>query len=199
MNAVDRLIGELRKLPGVGERTARRMTFFILKQDREESISLAKAIVVLKDNVGYCSICFNVTEQDPCSICSDPRRDHKKICVVEEASDVIALEKASFNGIYHVLGGALSPLDGIGPEDLKIEELIERVKDNAEEVIIACNPTVDGQATAIHLAAIMTKILGLKVSQLSVGLPMGGALELSDEVTLSRALEGRQKIVDTGQ
>ncbi len=199
MNAVERLIGELRKLPGVGESTARRMTFFILKQDREESISLAKAIVALKDNVGYCSICFNVTEQDPCSICSNPRRDHKKICVVEEASDVIALEKASFNGIYHVLGGALSPLDGIGPEDLKIEELIERVKDNAEEVIIACNPTVDGQATATHLATILANIQGIKVSQLPVGLPMGGALELSDEVTLSRALEGRQKIVDTGQ
>ncbi|HID10111.1 MAG TPA: recombination protein RecR [Candidatus Latescibacteria bacterium] len=194
MDAVERLISEFSRLPGIGRKTAQRLTFFLLKEDRRQALSLAEAIVALKDRMRYCSVCFNTTEQDPCPICRDPRREHDKICVVEEPSDLMAIEKLRvYRGVYHVLGGVLSPLDGIGPEGLHIRELLERLKEGVKEVILATNPTVEGEATALYLSRLI-RPLGVRVSQIARGLPVGGDIELADEMTLTRAFEGRREV-----
>ncbi|RKY60676.1 MAG: recombination protein RecR [Candidatus Latescibacterota bacterium] len=194
MDAVERLISEFSKLPGIGRKTAQRLTFFLLKEERERVLSLAEAIVALKDRVRYCSVCFNITEQDPCAICRDPRRQHDIICVVEEPSDLMAIERLGvYKGVYHVLGGVLSPLDGIGPEDLHIRELLERLKEGVKEVILATNPTVEGEATALYISRLI-RPLGVKISQIARGLPVGGDIELADEMTLTRAFEGRREV-----
>ena len=194
MDALERLISEFAKLPGIGRKTAQRLTFFLLKEDGERASSLAEAILALKERVKYCSVCFNITEEDPCPICRDPRRDHSTICVVEEPSDLMAIERLGvYKGVYHVLGGVLSPLDGVGPEDLHIRELLERLKEGVREVILATNPTVEGEATALYLSRLI-RPLGIKVSQIARGIPMGGDIELADEMTLTRAFEGRREV-----
>jgi recombination protein RecR len=189
---IQKLIEEFSKFPGIGKKTAQRMAFFVLKERKEEAESLAQAILDVKNKVGYCSICFNITEEDPCSICRDEKRDRSIICVVEEANDVVALEKTNqYNGLFHVLGGVLSPLDGVGPDDLKIKELLLRFKGKeVKEVIIATNPNTEGEATAIYLSKLI-KPLGIKVTRIARGLPAGGDLEYADQVTLANALEGR--------
>jgi len=189
--ALQELIDEFGRLPGIGRKSAQRLALYILKRPREEAVKMAKAIVSLKDRIRYCSVCWNITEQDPCPICASAKRDRGIICVVEEPSDVIALEKThEFRGLYHVLGGALSPLDGIGPDDLKARELLERITPEVREVILAMNPNVEGEATTIYLARLL-KPLGVRLSRIARGIPMGGDLEFADEATLSRALEGR--------
>ena len=193
-SSVERLVTEFGKLPGIGRKTAQRLTFYLMKMERERAQALADAIVAMKDNVRYCSVCFNMTDQDPCPICSDHRREREVICVVEEPSDVLALERTgAFSGLYHVLGGALSPLDGIGPDDLRIKELFHRIRDGVGEVILANNPSVEGEATALYLLKLI-KPMGIKVSQMARGLPMGGDLEWADALTLTRALEGRRTL-----
>ncbi len=190
-HALENLIGELGKLPGIGRKTAQRLALHILKTDNEEAGRLANAIIEVKRKIRYCSICWNITEKDPCSICSDPNRDHGAICVVEDPSDVLALEKTNeFHGLYHVLGGALSPLEGISPDQLKVKELLGRVKNGMNEVILAMNPDVEGEATTIYLGNLL-KPLGIKVTRIARGVPVGGDLEFADEATLVRALEGR--------
>ncbi len=190
----DTLVGKLAELPGIGSKTAQRLAFFIMKMDRDWVLSLARAIEDVKNRVTHCSICFNLTEQDPCPVCSDTRRDHSVICVVEHPSDVNALEKAAvFRGVYHVLGGALSPLDNIGPEEIRVRELIARVDGTVREVIVATNPTVEGETTATFLAGRLAGS-GAKISRIARGLPVGGDLELADKVTLARSLEGRLDI-----
>jgi len=194
VDALERLISEFAKLPGIGRKTAQRLTFFLLKEDGERASSLAEAILALKERVKYCSVCFNITEEDPCPICRDPRRDRSTICVVEEPSDLMAIERLGvYKGVYHVLGGVLSPLDGVGPEDLHIRELLERLKEGVREVILATNPTVEGEATALYLSRLI-RPLGIKVSQIARGIPMGGDIELADEMTLARAFEGRREV-----
>jgi recombination protein RecR len=189
--ALQQLIEEFAKLPGIGRKTAQRLALFVLKQPREDAVRMAKALVNVKDRIRYCSVCSNITEQDPCSICSSPKRDRAVICVVEEPNDVLALEKINeFRGLYHVLGGSLSPLDGIGPDDLKVKELLGRVTEGVGEVILAMNPNVEGEATTIYLSRLL-KPLGIKVTRIARGLPVGGDLEFADEATLTRALEGR--------
>ena len=189
--ALQELIDEFGRLPGIGRKSAQRLALHILKRPREDAVRMAKAIVSVKDRIRYCSVCWNITEQDPCPICASAKRDRGTICVVEEPSDVLALEKThEFRGLYHVLGGALSPLDGIGPEDLKARELLERITPEIREVILAMNPNVEGEATTIYLTRLL-KPLGVHLSRIARGIPMGGDLEFADEATLSRALEGR--------
>ncbi len=189
--ALQQLIEEFSHLPGIGRKTAQRLALYLLKQPREDVVRMARTLVNMKDRIRYCSICWNITETDPCAICSSPKRDGSTICVVEEPNDVIAVEKTNdFRGLYHVLGGALSPLDGVGPEDLKVKELLERISGNIIEVILALNPNVEGEATTIYLTKLL-KPLGVKVTRIARGLPVGGDLEFADEATLSRALEGR--------
>ncbi|NUM76929.1 recombination protein RecR [candidate division KSB1 bacterium] len=192
--SVETAVIELSKLPGIGRKTAQRLVFYLLKTQRPEVEMLAQALLALKDNVRHCSQCFNLTESDPCALCANPKREHGLICVVEEANDVLALENTSeYRGLYHVLGGALSPLDGIGPDDLRIRELLQRLQNSSagiSEVILATNPNTEGEATAIYLLNLI-KPLGIKISRLARGLPVGGDLEFTDEVTLSRALTGR--------
>ena len=192
VDSIEKLIEEFSNFPGIGKKTAQRMAFFVLKQRQEESEALAQAILDVKSKVRYCSVCFNITEDDPCSICKDVKKDRSTICVVEEANDVVALEKTNqYKGLYHVLGGVLSPLDGIGPEDLKIKELLSRLKDKQiKEVILATNPSTEGEATAIYLSRLI-KPLGVKVTRIARGLPAGGDLEYADQTTLANALEGR--------
>jgi recombination protein RecR len=192
---VARLVDALQKLPGIGPKTAQRLTFFLLKQPMTEVSALSEAIVRVKSKIIHCGTCFNVTEEDPCWICSDPGRDPRSLCVVEEPNDLLAIERTGeYRGRYHVLLGALSPLDGIGPEDLRVRELLARLeKDPAEEVILATNPNVEGEATAIYLAKLL-KLLVPRVTRIARGLPVGGDLEYADEVTLSKALEGRREI-----
>jgi recombination protein RecR len=191
-----RLIEALQKLPGVGPKTAQRLAFFLLKRPAPEVDELAAALSQLKSRITHCSICFNVTEADPCRICGDPARDVRVMCVVEEPNDLLALERTGeFRGRYHVLLGALSPLDGIGPEDLKVRELLTRLEaDLVEEIILATNPSVEGEATAIYLAKLLRPI-GVRVTRIARGLPVGGDLEYADEVTLSKALEGRKEML----
>lgn len=192
--SLERLIEELSQLPGIGRRSAYRLAMYILKLPRDEVVSLAKSLVSVKDRIKYCSSCWNFTEDDPCMICASPRRDRTVICVVEEPGDVIALERTNeFKGLYHVLGGTLSPLDGIGPEDLKVKELLARISPSISEVILAVNATIEGEATTIYLTRLL-KPLGVKVSRIARGLPMGGDLEFADEATLVRALEGRIEV-----
>lgn len=193
-SSVERLVTEFGKLPGIGRKTAQRLTFYLMKMERERAQDLADAIVAMKEHVRYCSVCFNMTDQDPCPICSDPKRERTIICVVEEPSDVLALERTgAFSGLYHVLGGVLSPLDGIGPDDLRIRELLHRIRDGVGEVILANNPSVEGEATALYLVKLI-KPLDVKVSQMARGLPMGGDLEWADALTLTRAMEGRREM-----
>ena len=189
--SISRLIDELAKMPGIGPKTAQRLAFYILKIPGDESLALAEAIKAVKEKVRRCSICFHITEEDPCAICRDADRDSSIVCVVEEANDVLALEKVGdFKGRYHVLGGALSPLDGIGPDDLHIRELLERIKDGVREVILATNPNVEGEATALYLMKLI-KPAKIRITRVARGLPMGGDLEYADQATLSRALEDR--------
>lgn len=189
--ALQQLVEEFAALPGIGRKTALRLALHILKQPREDVVKMARALVNVKDRISWCSVCSNITESDPCVICSSSKRDPRIICVVEEPSDVLALEKTNdFKGLYHVLGGALSPLDGIGPEELKVGELLKRLPGEVVEVILALNPNVEGEATTMYLTRLL-KPLGVQVSRLARGLPVGGNLEFTDEATLSRALEGR--------
>ncbi|MDH4222212.1 MAG: recombination mediator RecR [candidate division Zixibacteria bacterium] len=190
-DSVERLVEEFSRLPGIGRKTAQRLSFYILKLRRDEALKLSQAIMDVKDRVKYCSVCFNITELDPCDICKDHRRDKSIICVVEEPKDVLALEKTNqYKGLYHVLGGVLSPLDGMGPDDLRVKELMTRLKENVKEVIIATNPNVEGEATAVYLAR-MIKNLGIKVTRIARGIPAGGELEYADIATLANAIEGR--------
>ncbi len=190
-----KLIEELSKMPTVGPKTAQRLAFYILRASPEDATRLAQAILDAKAKIRYCSVCFHITDIDPCAICTNPRRNRSVICVVEDPRDVLAMERTrEFRGLYHVLQGAISPLDGVGPDDLKISELLDRVKTGAmTEVIVATNARVEGEATAIYLAKIL-KPLGVKVTRLAHGLPVGGDLEYVDEVTLAKALEGRREI-----
>jgi len=189
--SMEKAIAELSKLPGIGRKSAQRLVFFLLKSPKHNIQDLADALLALKEKIRFCTICFNITEEDPCDICCSERRDRSLLCVVEEANDVLALEKTGeYRGLYHVLGGALSPLEGIGPEDLHIKQLLPRLNGSTKEVIIATNPNTEGEATAIYLERII-KPLEIKVSRIARGLPVGGDLEYADEITLTRALEGR--------
>ncbi|MEE1621725.1 recombination mediator RecR [Zafaria sp. Z1313] len=194
--AVQELIDEFGRLPGIGPKSAQRIAFHILDADREDTDRLAEAIRAVKDKVKFCSICFNVSEQETCNICRDERRDRTVLCVVEESKDVMAVERTrSFRGRYHVLGGSINPIGGIGPDQLHIRELLTRLHDDTiQEVIIATDPNLEGEATATYLARLMQS-LGIKVSRLASGLPVGGDLEYADEVTLGRAFEGRRSMV----
>ena len=192
---VARLIEALQRLPGIGPKTAQRLTFFLLKRPVDEVRELSAALVAVKERIVSCRSCFNVTDDDPCRICTDPRRDDRVLCVVEEPNDLLAMERTGeFRGRYHVLLGALSPLDGIGPEDLRVRELLFRLETpGVEEIILATNPSVEGEATAIYLAKLL-KPLGMRITRIARGLPVGGDLEYADEVTLSKALEGRREV-----
>jgi len=192
--SVNHLIDELMRLPGVGEKTAQRLAFHLLKASKKEAEALALAILSVKEKIRRCSLCHGITEDDPCPICGDPKRDRTLLCVVEEPADIFALEKLrEYRGLYHVLGGALSPLEGVGPEDLTIAALVARLKGEAiQEVIIATNPNLEGEATAMYLSKVL-KSLALKVTRLAHGLPIGSALEYADEVTLLKSLEGRRE------
>ena len=190
---VARLIEALQRLPGIGPKTAQRLTFFLLKQPADQVAGLADSLTQLKALIVHCSVCFNVTQEDPCRICGDTRRDARALCVVEEPNDLLAVERTGeFRGRYHVLLGALSPLDGIGPEDIKVRELLGRLeREPVEEIILATNPSVEGEATAIYLAKLL-KPFAVRITRIARGLPVGGDLEYADEVTLSKALEGRR-------
>ncbi|HEU4978448.1 MAG TPA: recombination mediator RecR [Solirubrobacteraceae bacterium] len=195
--SIQRLITELGKLPGVGQRTAQRLAFHILRSDAEDAAGLADAIREVKERIGLCEVCFNLSEGPRCRICTDERRDASLICVVEEPGDVIPIERThEYRGRYHVLGGALSPIDGIDPEDLKIAELYTRVEDGAvTEVVLATNPTTTGEATALHIAAALReRAPQVAVTRLASGLPVGSDLEYADEVTLGKALAGRRAL-----
>ena len=191
----DRLIAELAKFPGIGRKTASRLALFILRQPQSEAEALADAIKELKARIRFCSICFHFTETDPCALCSDPARDDSILCVVQEPQDLLAIERSrSFHGRYHVLHGALSPLDGIGPEDLKLPELLSRLQGGtATEVLLATNFSVEGEATAYYLARLIGP-LGIRVTRLAYGIPLGSDLEYIDEATVNRAVEGRREI-----
>lgn len=192
---IDRLIDALSKLPGIGRKTASRLAFHILRAPREEGEVLARAIMEVKEKVRLCSRCFNLTGEDPCAICRDPERTTQEICVVEEPNDVLAIESTgSFKGKYHILHGALRPLDGVGPEQLKIKELLDRLeKGGVREVILAMNPTREGGATAVYLMQLI-KPLGIKVTRIASGIPVGSEIEYTDSVTLSMAMEGRREM-----
>jgi recombination protein RecR len=191
-----RLVAELAKFPGIGQKTATRLAFFILRQPLIEAEALAAAIRELKAKVRFCSNCFHITESDPCPLCTDPGRDDRLLCIVEEPQDLIAIERSrSFHGRYHVLHGALSPLDGIGPEELRIRELLSRLESGpVQEAVVATNFTVEGEATALYLARLI-RPLGIRVTRLAHGIPMGSDLEYVDEATVNRAVEGRREIL----
>lgn len=193
--SLQKLIDELNKLPGIGPKSAQRLALYILRKTEGEAGVLAQAITEVRAKIKPCSVCNNYTEADPCEVCSDKNRDQSIICVVEEPDDLMAFEKTrQFNGLYHILGGAISPLEGINPEDLQINTLLSRIaKGNIKELILATNPNVEGEATALYIAKLV-KPLGVKVTRLAHGLPVGGDLEFADEVTLSMALEGRREM-----
>jgi recombination protein RecR len=197
---IQRLIDELAKLPGIGPKSAQRVAFHLLKVRSEDARALADSIVEAKDKVRLCRLCFNVAEQELCDFCRDPRRDGAQVCVVQEPPDIVAIERTrEYRGVYHVLQGAISPIEGVGPEDLRVAELLDRLKSPPDggtpvaEVIVATNPNIEGEATAMYLARLIEP-LGVKVTRLASGLPVGGDLEYADEVTLGRALEGRRRI-----
>ena len=193
-DTLTRLIEELQRLPGIGPKGAQRLAFHILKTPREHTDRLIDALRDLKERVTYCSVCNNITDIDPCAFCRSDARDRHVICVVEEPQNVTAIEKTrEFKGLYHVLMGALSPLQGIGPDDLKIKGLLTRIGDGVSEVILATNPNVEGEATAIYLARLL-KPLGVKVTRIAMGVPVGSDLEYADEVTMHKALEGRREV-----
>ena len=188
---VERLISEFSKLPGIGPRTAQRLTFHLLRLRPDEVLPLAAAITEVKEKIGFCTRCFNLAEGELCTICADPRRDPALLCVVEQPFDVVTIERTrEFHGYYHVLGGALSPIDGVDPEDLHMAELVARVDDEVAEVIVATNPTMTGEATAMYVADLLPE--RVRVTRLASGLPVGGDLEYADELTLGRALAGRR-------
>ena len=190
---VSRLIEELGKLPGIGPKSAARLAYYLLRVPEAEAKALAEAIVAVKEKTVLCSCCQNITDSDPCAVCTNEERQHNMICVVREPLDILALERTGrYNGLYHVLHGVLSPMDGIGPEDLKIRELLERIETGSvEEVILATNPNLEGEATAMYIHRLLSP-LGIRVTRLARGLPVGGDLEYADEVTLTHALESRQ-------
>lgn len=192
---IAQLIEEFAKLPGIGKRSAERLAFYILKQPKEQVEAFAKTMLAAKEKITFCPVCQSLTDQIPCAICSDPKRDHGLICVVENPKDILAMEKTrEYTGVYHVLHGVISPMDGIGPDDIKIKELLLRTKQEpAREIIMATNPTIEGEATAMYISKLF-KPLGVKVTRIAHGLPVGGELEYADEVTITRALEGRQEI-----
>ena len=192
---LNKLIAELSKLPGIGGKTAQRLAFHILSLSDEEAKSLADSITEAKTSMHYCSVCGNLTDSDVCSVCSDSARDHATICVVESPRDVSAMERVrEYKGVYHVLNGAISPMDGIGPEDINLRSLIVRLQENdVNEVILATNPNIEGEATAMYIARLI-KPAGIKVTRIAHGLPVGGDLEYADEVTLSKAMEGRREL-----
>ncbi|HDP67865.1 MAG TPA: recombination protein RecR [Candidatus Marinimicrobia bacterium] len=187
------LIDRLARFPGIGNKSAQRLAFFILKNPREEAVALAKAIIDVKDRISECSRCHNIAENDPCHICCDPKRDQTTLCIVQDVMDVLAIEKTGrYRGLYHVLGGVLSPLNGIGPEDLHIDDLMTRLE-NVSEVILAINPSRDGETTSLYLQKLL-KDKGVRISRIAQGLPMGIDLEYADELTLTKALEGRTQL-----
>jgi recombination protein RecR len=189
-----RLVEEFSKLPGIGSKSAQRLAFYVLNMDFSDVKRLSEAIVDAKNNIKYCSSCGNLTDNDPCMICSNTSRDENTICVVQEPKDVIAMEKTrEYRGLYHVLHGAISPLGGVGPDDIKIKELLSRMNPDVKEVILATNPNVEGEATAMYISRLL-KPLGIKVTRIAHGIPVGGDLEYADEVTLTKALEGRREI-----
>jgi recombination protein RecR len=192
---VQRLIDEFARLPGIGPKSASRLTFYLLRAGDNQAVDLAGALQELKERTRLCSVCYNITEEDPCLICQDDTRDPQLLCVVEEPLDVLAIERArAYNGRYHVLHGAISPVEGIGPEDLKVNELVQRVANgNFHEIILATNPTLEGESTALYLQRRLAD-QKLRLTRLARGLPVGGDLEYTDEITLGRALEGRQEV-----
>lgn len=191
---LEKLVEEFAKLPGIGHKTAQRLTMHILGLPEEEVREFANALVQARGKIRYCSICGNFTESDPCAICSNPYRDKSTICVVENPKDINFLEKVKeFNGVYHVLQGTISPMAGRGPEDIKLKELVRRINGDVKEVIVATNPNIEGEATAMFISKIL-KPLGVKVTRIAHGIPMGGDLEYADEITISKALEGRREI-----
>jgi len=192
---VEELIAELRKLPGIGSKSAQRLAFHIVRASSSEARGLAESILNVTDSIRYCSVCYNITDVDPCFYCTDPLRDRGLICVLEEPHNVVAVEKTrEYRGLYHVLLGVLSPLNGIGPDQLKIKGLLERLKDGrVEEVIVATNPSVEGEATALYLSKLI-KPLQVRVTRIAMGVPVGGDLDYADEITMARALEGRREL-----
>lgn len=195
-NTVIDLIEELSKLPGIGKKSAQRLAFHIINMDEESAVKLSKAIIKAKKDIKYCTVCCNLTDVDPCNICRNAKRDKITICVVADPRDVVAIEKTrEFDGLYHVLHGNISPMEGIGPDEIKIKELLSRIKLNSEikEIILATSSTIEGEATAMYLSRLL-KPMGIKVTRIASGIPVGGDLEYADEITLSKALEGRVEI-----
>ncbi|MFY9177385.1 MAG: recombination mediator RecR [Caldicoprobacterales bacterium] len=192
---IARLINELTRLPGVGSKTAQRLAFHIINMPEEHVKSLAKAIEEVKEHIKYCTICGNISEENICNICKNPSRDPSIICVVEDVRDVMAMERTrEYKGLYHVLNGTISPMDGIGPDDIRIKELLQRVQDDRlKEVIMATNPNIEGEATAVYISKLL-KPMGIKTTRIAHGLPVGGDLEYADQVTISKALEGRREM-----
>ena len=192
--AIEKLIEEFAKLPGIGQKTAQRLALHVLNLPEDEVKEFADALVKARGTIKYCSVCGNFTDQDPCAICSNPNRDKSVICVLEQPKDLMTMEKVKeYNGLYHILHGNLSPMQGRGPQDIRIRELVARMKEDVKEVIIATNPNIEGEATAMYIAKIL-KPLDVKVTRIAAGVPVGGDLEYADEVTLSKALEGRKEI-----
>ena len=192
--AIEKLIEEFAKLPGIGQKTAQRLALHVLNLPEDEVKEFADALVKARGTIKYCSVCGNFTDQDPCAICSNPNRDKSVICVLEQPKDVMTMEIVKeYNGLYHILHGNLSPMQGRGPQDIRIRELVARMKEDVKEVIIATNPNIEGEATAMYIAKIL-KPLDVKVTRIAAGVPVGGDLEYADEVTLSKALEGRKEI-----
>ena len=193
--SIEKLIQSFEKLPSIGNKTAARLAFYILNASEEETNDFVSSIINAKKNLKYCSKCYNISDTDPCQICGNPKRDQSEICVVEDVRDIIAMEKThEFKGVYHVLHGSISPMNGIGPDDIKIKELLARLMDGqVKEVILATNPRVEGEATAMYLSKLI-KPLGIKVTRIAHGIPVGGDLEYTDEITLTKALEGRREL-----
>ena len=193
--SIEKLIQSFEKLPSIGNKTAARLAFYILNASEEETKEFVDSIINAKKNLKYCSKCYNISDTDPCMICANPKRDNTLICVVEDVRDIIAMERThEFKGVYHVLHGSISPMNGIGPDDIKIKELLSRLMDGqVKEVILATNPRVEGEATAMYLSKLI-KPLGIKVSRIAHGIPVGGDLEYTDEITLTKALEGRREL-----
>ncbi len=191
---ISHLIEEFNKLPGIGPKSAARLTYYLLRMPEAEARSLAEAILAVKEKVVLCSVCQNITDSDPCRICDNPQRDHSVTCIVEEPLDILAIERTGrYSGVYHVLHGVISPADGIGPDDIKIKELLSRIQaSDVTEIILATNPNLEGEATAMYIQRLIAP-MGIKVTRLARGLPAGGDLEYADEITLTRALEGRQE------
>ena len=192
---ISKLIDSFMKLPGIGPKTAARLAFFVLTMKEDDVLSFSKALIDAKRNLSYCSVCGNITDVDPCHICTDKQRNHSIICVVQDTKDVIAMEKMrDFNGMYHVLQGAISPMDGVGPEDINVASLLVRLQDEAvQELILATNSTIEGEATAMYISRLV-KPSGIRTTRIAHGLPVGGDLEYADEVTLSKAMEGRREL-----